>query len=108
MGLSFTQTKAPATAKRIIAMSSRCRDDLRGLRDKAILLLGFAGAFRRSELAALTVSDLRLDPAMRSLVDHGDAPRYAASTSEMARFETELLATEENLEALPDLWVANY
>jgi len=30
-------------------------------------------------------------------------PSYAASTSEMARFETELLATEENLEALPDL-----
>ena len=46
---------------------------------------------------------LRLDPAMRSLVGHGDAPRYAASTSEMARFETEQLATEENLEALPDL-----
>ncbi len=46
---------------------------------------------------------LRLDPVMRSLVDHRDAPSYAASTSEMARFETEQLATEENLEALPDL-----
>ena len=51
---------------------------------------------------------LRLDPVMRSLVDHGDASRFAASTSEMARFETELLATEDNLEALTDLsghWV---
>lgn len=31
---------------------------LADLRDKALLLLGFAGAFRRSELAALRVSDL--------------------------------------------------
>jgi site-specific recombinase XerD len=31
---------------------------LAGLRDRVILLLGFAGAFRRSELAALNVEDL--------------------------------------------------
>jgi len=31
---------------------------LRGTRDRAILLLGFAGAFRRSELVAFDVSDL--------------------------------------------------
>jgi integrase len=31
---------------------------LRGARDRAILLLGFAGAFRRSELVALDVADL--------------------------------------------------
>ena len=51
---------------------------------------------------------LRLDPAMRALVDHGDASRYAASTSEMARFETNLLATEENLQTLgglSGLWI---
>ena len=30
--------------------------DLRGLRDRAILLLGFAGGFRRSELVALDVN----------------------------------------------------
>jgi len=33
-------------------------DSPRGLRDKAILLLGLAGAFRRSELVALDVEDL--------------------------------------------------
>jgi site-specific recombinase XerC len=33
-------------------------DDMKGLRDRAILLLGFAGAFRRSELVALDVTDL--------------------------------------------------
>jgi site-specific recombinase XerD len=32
------------------------------LRDRALLLLGFAGAFRRSELVALDVADLELDP----------------------------------------------
>lgn len=51
---------------------------------------------------------LRLDPAMRALVGHGEGLRFAASTSEMARFETELLAIEENLNALSDLpghWV---
>jgi integrase len=33
-------------------------DTLIGKRDRALLLLGFAGAFRRSELVALTVADL--------------------------------------------------
>jgi integrase len=33
-------------------------DDLPGRRDRALLLLGFAGAFRRSELARIEVSDL--------------------------------------------------
>lgn len=33
-----------------------------GTRDRALLLLGFAGAFRRSELASLDVSDLRFVP----------------------------------------------
>ncbi|GBQ76941.1 tyrosine-type recombinase/integrase [Komagataeibacter intermedius] len=35
--------------------------DLVGARDRAILLLGFAGAFRRSELAALKVDDITVD-----------------------------------------------
>jgi site-specific recombinase XerD len=34
-------------------------DTVTGLRDRAILLLGFTGAFRRSELAALNLDDLR-------------------------------------------------
>ncbi len=37
------------------------RQSLRGQRDRAILLVGFAGAFRRSELAALDVADLAFD-----------------------------------------------
>ena len=36
-------------------------DTLQGLRDRALLLLGFAAALRRSELVALDVEDLRFD-----------------------------------------------
>jgi site-specific recombinase XerD len=51
--------KAPATVKRIASMIAYCKTDtLAGLRDKALLLLGFAGAFRRSELVALTLDDI--------------------------------------------------
>ena len=38
-------------------MLACCDDSLIGLRDRALLALGFAGAFRRSELVALEVSD---------------------------------------------------
>jgi len=33
-----------------------------GIRDKALLLIGFAGAFRRSELVAIMVEDIRFVP----------------------------------------------
>ena len=35
--------------------------DLMGLRNRALMLVAFSGAFRRSELAALTVDDLRVE-----------------------------------------------
>ena len=51
--------KAPATADKICAMAANMPDGLIGLRDRALLLLGFAGAFRRSELVALNVADIQ-------------------------------------------------
>jgi len=51
--------KSPVTADLVREMVRLCdTGTLKGKRDKAILLLGWAGAFRRSELAALKVSDL--------------------------------------------------
>ena len=50
--------KAPATADLMRQMLDCCDDSLRGKRDRALLCLGFAGAFRRSELVALQVEDL--------------------------------------------------
>lgn len=52
--------KAPATASAIGAMLAHLPDTLIGKRDRALLLIGFAAALRRSELAALHVSDLEL------------------------------------------------
>ena len=53
------EQKAPATATIVGAMLKHCRTDtLLGARDAALLALGFAGAFRRSELVALRVEDL--------------------------------------------------
>ena len=51
---------------------------------------------------------LSLDPAMRAIVDCKGLDRRAASTSQMGRFETEWLATEENfavLNYLPGAWI---
>jgi integrase len=52
------EQKDAATAGRIVAMVALIPDTLAGKRDRALLLLGFAGAFRRSKLVALTVADL--------------------------------------------------
>jgi integrase len=41
---------------------ARIPRDVRGLRDRALLLIGWAAALRRSELAGLVASDLRFEP----------------------------------------------
>ncbi len=50
--------KTPALTEDIRAMVAVVDGGLIGLRDRALILLGFAGAFRRSELVALDVEDL--------------------------------------------------
>jgi integrase len=50
--------KAPALVDDLKLMLSKLPDTRVGLRDRALLLLGFAGAFRRSELVGLDVADL--------------------------------------------------
>jgi site-specific recombinase XerD len=53
--------KRAATSDMVIAMSAT-GTSLRALRDRAVILLGFAGAFRRSELVALDVADFEEAP----------------------------------------------
>jgi site-specific recombinase XerD len=50
--------KSPTLTSHIRKMVARLPTDLMGLRDRALLLIGFAGAMRRSELTRLNVSDL--------------------------------------------------
>ncbi|MDL1899021.1 integrase, partial [Anaerolineae bacterium CFX7] len=59
------QHKAPVTRAELVKMIAATPQSLRGKRDRAMLLVGFAGAFRRSEIAALDVEDVRfLDDEM--------------------------------------------
>lgn len=50
--------KAPVIDDGLVALAGTLADDLAGLRDRAVLTLGWFGAFRRSELVALTVADV--------------------------------------------------
>jgi site-specific recombinase XerD len=50
--------KAPAVTADILAMVGVSDDGVIGLRDRALILLGFAGAFRRAELVALDLADM--------------------------------------------------
>jgi site-specific recombinase XerD len=50
--------KAPALTEDIRAMVGVTDPGLIGVRDRALILLGFAGAFRRSEMVRLDVEDL--------------------------------------------------
>jgi site-specific recombinase XerD len=54
--------KKAATSDIVLGMVGGKGRSLRELRDRAILLLGFAGAFRRSELVALNVEDIEETP----------------------------------------------
>jgi integrase len=50
--------KAPVLVTQLRAMAAALPATLIGTRDRALLLVGFSGAFRRSELVALAVADL--------------------------------------------------
>src|SRR5579872_7258666 len=56
------QGKDPLLADDIRKIVGSAPDSVLGLRDRALVLTGFAGAFRRSELARICVSDLSFTP----------------------------------------------
>jgi len=57
--------REPLTLDDLRALVRACGDDLAGLRDRALLLVGFAAALRRSELVALDVEHIRLNGVLR-------------------------------------------
>lgn len=48
---------APAVKEKLVAMVDKLQG-IKGIRDRALLLVGFAGAFRRSELVAIQYQDI--------------------------------------------------
>ena len=63
----------------------------RGIRDRAILLLGFAGGFRRSELAALNTDDVVDDPAgLRVYVARGKSDQLGEGFWKKIHYGTDL------------------
>ena len=54
--------KSPATVAIVAKMVRKLPDTLAGKRNRALILLGFAAALRRSELCALRVEDLERTP----------------------------------------------
>jgi len=58
LGVAPTRQAAPVTVTDLRAMIAELPSDIRGIRDQALLLVGFAGALRRSELVGLDVADI--------------------------------------------------
>jgi integrase len=54
--------KSPLTASAIREMVRACPDTLIGRRDRVLALVGYAGGFRRSELADIRLSHLTFEP----------------------------------------------
>jgi integrase len=63
--LGSRQDRSQPLTKQRLAQAVRAIDDgsLRSLRDRTLLLVGFAGAFRRSELVAIRVEDVTFSEA---------------------------------------------
>ena len=82
-GAAVTQ-KAPVLTEDLRMMLRTLPEKLLGVRDRALLLIGFAGAFRRSELVSLDVADLSftaeglLITLRRSKTDQDGAGRQVA------------------------------
>jgi integrase len=62
--------KAPVKLDELRKMIAALPDTLAGKRDRALLLVGWAGAFRRSELVALDVSDLHINGKITITIRH--------------------------------------
>ena len=83
--------KVAATAKILRRLLAPIPGDLRGLRDRALLLVGFAGALRRSELAAIRLEHLeKTDRGIRLTLPHSKGAQDSAVTVPLPYGDTEL------------------
>ena len=83
--------KKAATVQVLRRLLEPIGDDLVDLRDRALLLVGFAGALRRSELAAIKVADLEAtERGMRLILAQTKGSQIEAVTVPLPYGETEL------------------
>jgi len=76
-----TVKKTPLSSADLRAYFGQLNGDLRHARDRALLVLGFAGAFRRSELATLHIEDLEeTDEGYRITVRRSKTDQMGAGT----------------------------
>ena len=94
--------KKAATVQVLRRLLEPMGDDLAALRDRALLLVGFAGALRRSELVAIRVNDLEhTERGLRVRLGQTKGSQTAAVTVPLPYGDTELCPVR----AL-DRWVA--
>ncbi len=83
--------KVAATAGILRQILAPIPNDLRGLRDRALLLTGFAGALRRSELAAIQVEQLeKTERGLRLTLPQSKGSQTAAVIVPLPYGQTEL------------------
>ena len=83
--------KVAATVTILRRLLTPIPDDLRGLRDRAVLLVGFAGALRRAELAAIRFEQLeRTDRGIRLTLPQTKGEQTDAVTVPLPYGDTEL------------------
>ena len=83
--------KVAATATILLRLLAPIASDVRGLRDRAILLVGFAGALRRSELAAIRFEHLeKTDRGIRLTLPQTKGEQTDAVTVPLPYGDTEL------------------
>ena len=79
---TFQHGKAPILMETLYLLSDCFGDDIVSLRDRALILLGFAGAFRRSELVRIQMDELTFSPeGMTIFIPHakGDQLGHGAT-----------------------------
>ena len=92
----------PILASELALMLERCPDDQLGLRDAAMLSIGFAGALRRSEICALDVGDVESDGAHAILTVRRSKTDQSRRGQTVPLIDGELIHPLRRLEAYLD------
>ncbi len=92
---SSARRSAALTTTEVTRLVAVCEDDVAGLRDRALFLIGFAGALRRSELVAINAEHLKwIDDGVKVTIER-------SKTDEMGEGADILIANGSSAETCP-------